>query len=353
MLESKMKIALPEVVSAVKLLPQHGRVFVGAYGFEKRSFGWADMQCQQGSILDGALVFRYKHPKGRNRAPELQRALARIGGKRRVEVVYDARLPLDIENLIEPEFERIASTAAEIVLDVSAMTKLLILVCLCKLRGFKGAVRLVYTEAEEYAPTKREYELSKDSMAKMVKFPSRGVESIIRVKCLSSVRMQGQPVTLVAFTSFNEQLVRHILGTLTPHMLLFINGRSTRPDFAWREMAMQQIHGQLVSEYCAGNPTDPVTGLVARVSSIVDYRETVERLDEVYTKFGTHERIICAATGSKMQTVGLFFGKVRHPDIHVEYPTPNSYFVRGMSRGVRKVNEIYIPAFAEFVNGLM
>ncbi len=61
---------------------------------------------------------------------------------------------------------------------------------------------------------------------------------------------------------------------------------------------------------------------------------------------------ICAATGSKMQTVGLFFSKIKHPDIHIEYPTPDSYFVRGISQGVRNVHEVIIPRFSEFLRNI-
>jgi len=347
-----MKTKWPEVAAAAPLAPRKKRMFIGAYGFEDRSLGWTRLQQEQGPILSQALLFRYKHPKGKNRRPELQRALERIGGEAANDIVYDAKLPLDIENLIEPRFEKIVPTLTEIVIDISAMTKLLILVCLCKLKRFEGPLRIVNTEAKDYAPTRKAYEESKDNMAMMAKFPSRGVESIIRTKCLSSIRMQGQPVTLVAFTSFNEQLVRHVLGTMTPHRLLFINGRTSRADFEWREYAMQQIHSQLISEYPSGNQIDPKTGLLTRKASLMGYSETISRLDEIYEQCGIHERIICAATGSKMQTVGLFFAKMRHPDIHVEYPTPNSYFVKGLSKGVEQVYEITIPRFREFLQGV-
>jgi hypothetical protein len=163
--------------------------------------------------------------------------------------------------------------------------------------------------------------------------------------------MQGQPLTMVAFTSFNEQLVRHMLGSINPHRLLFINGRPPRTDFSWRERATQEIHKGLMEEYPVGNLFDE-KGLLVRVASTLVYSETIEKIDEIYKQLGTYERIIVAATGSKMQTVGLFFSKMAHPDIHVEYPTPDSYFVKGMSMGVRKVHEIVIPRYAQFLKSL-
>jgi hypothetical protein len=339
-------LTFPAVSTATKLQPGTKRVFIGACGFEERSLGWVKHQGGQGAILNGSLFFRYRHPKGRNRIRELRKAIGSLGVSSPDDIVYDAWSPYTIEDSVDKKYRGLPSDTQEIVVDVSAMTKLLILVCLCKLSRFTGTLRIVYSEAESYAPTREEYEKSKKDMEVIAKFPSRGFESVIRTKCLSSIRMQGQPVLMVAFTSFNEQLVRHMLGTISPHRLLFINGRPPRDDYAWRERATQEIHRPLIEEYAADNPTDE-TKLLTRVASTLHYSETIDRVEEIYGRFGTHERIICAATGSKMQTVGLFFCKMAHPDIHIEYPTPDSYFVKGMSKGVRRVYEVVLPEFSQ------
>ena len=341
----------PSMSVAAKLQPGGNRVFVGACGFEQRSLGWTIHQRQQGCILNSALIFRYRHPKGRNRIRELREGLAKIGVTSPIEIPYDASFPEKIEGNVFRGLGAFFPKTDEIIVDISAMTKLLTLVCLCKLCDFSGTVRIVYSEAEEYAPTIDDYEKSKEEMEMITRFPSHGFESVITTKCLSSVRMQGQPMTMVAFTSFNEQLVRHMLGSINPHRLLFINGRPPRADFSWRERATQEIHKGLMEEYPVGNSFDE-KGLLVRVASTLVYSETIEKIEEIYRQFGTHERIIVAATGSKMQTVGLFFSKMAHPDIHIEYPTPDSYFVKGMSMGVRKVHEIVIPRYAEFLKSL-
>ena len=337
-------------LSTVEILEgANQRWFIGAYGSEDRALGWMKRQERQRGILDGALMFRYRHTKGnRNKIADAQGALSRIALNAPRDVVYDARRPFRIEAVLANAFAKPLSEAREIVLDTSAMTKLLILTCLCSLRHFSGAVRIVYSEAEDYVPTRHEYERSKGNMGLIARVPSRGVQAVVRTECLSSIRMQGQPVTLVAFTSFNEQLVRHMLGTMSPHRLLFINGRPPRPDYAWRERATQEIHQRLIEQYTADNDVDE-RGWIKRVASTLDYRETIDRIEDIYTDFGIRERIICAATGSKMQTVGLFFAKVLHPDMHIEYPTPDSYFIRGASTGVRKVHELVVPAFSKFL----
>lgn len=339
------------VISSAEKLKRDGncRFFIGAYGFEDRSLGWVKFQKNQGVILNHAMVFRYQPSKGHNMVSELRRELRNIGETVPEDIKYDPRSH-NVEALLSNKLQQIISKADEIIIDISAMTKLLILVCLCKLEKFSGTLRIVYSEPEDYAPTKEEYEDIEEKIKKIAKYPSRGVESIIRTKCLSSIRMQGQPVTLIAFTSFNEQLIRHMLGTISPHRLLFINGRPPRTDYDWRERATQEIHNKLIEEYKTDNPNDK-NGKLKRVASTLEYKETVDLLDQIYEheQLGTYERIICASTGSKMQTVGLFFSKIIHPDIHIEYPTPDSYFVKGMSKGVRKVHEIVIPQFSKFL----
>ena len=164
--------------------------------------------------------------------------------------------------------------------------------------------------------------------------------------------MQGQPVSMVAFTSFNEQLVRHMLGTISPHRLLFINGRPPCSEYSWREHATQEIHQKLISEYTIDNVVDE-SGLLIRSASTLDYRETYRHLEDIYRAFGAYERIIIAATGSKMQMIGLFICKTAHPDVHVEYPTPDSYFVKGMSSGIKKVHEVVFSSFTEIMQRLL
>jgi hypothetical protein len=288
-------------------------------------------------------------PKGPNRVAPLKTLLRQIGVAKVAEVLYEMQSPQLLEDLLPARLE--LSGFDEVVVDISALTKLAILLVLCCLRKFEGTVRVVYAEAEQYCPSKAEYHPVKREMAVTARFPSRGAEQTVRLRCLSSIRMQGQPLTVVAFTSFNEKLVSHMLGVMSPHRLLFINGRPPHRKDRWREYATQDIHRRLCNEYDNDNPTD-LKGLLSRVASTLDYRDSVKQLERIYREVGLFERIICAATGSKMQTVGLFIAKVMHPEIQIEYPTPDSYFFRDMTHGIRDVHEVVFPNFSEFVSRL-
>lgn len=326
------------------------RLFIGAYGFEDRSVGWVTIQNLE-NIVQNALIVKYENPKGKNKVLELKKSLKKIGVKRIKELKYGIITEVNIEEQIENELEQSISDYEEVILDITALTKFLILIFLCKLSKYQIDLKIVYSEAKEYAPSFQEYQSVKDRIRKVINFPSRGFGTILRAKCLSSIRMQGQPVTLIAFTSFNEQLVRHMLGTMNPHRIIFINGRPPRIEFKWRERATIDIHRKLISEYPVGNEFNEQSELVNTCSTF-DYLETVNTIDKIYYDLNLYERIIIAATGSKMQTVGLFFSKIKHPDIHIEYPTPDSYYIKGFSNGMLDVHEIFISNFSELVSVL-
>jgi hypothetical protein len=298
-------------------------------------------------VISEAYVFKYVHPKGPNRIEELNAALLRIGAKKVKNLQYDMLCPQPLEDTL-PEQLRLDSFD-EVVVDISAMTKLLVLLVLRRLGDYRGTVRIVYSEAKEYCPSKADYDPVKGQMAATARFPSRGAEQIVRLRCLNSIRMQGQPVTLVAFTSFNEKLVAHMLGFISPHRLILINGRPPRREYGWRERATYEIHRRLCQEYDTDNPLN-AKGVLARATSTLDYRETAIEMEAIHQQYGLYERIICAATGSKMQTVGLFFSKVVHPDLQIEYPTPDSYYFKDMTHGFKQVHEIVIERFAGFLD---
>jgi hypothetical protein len=73
--------------------------------------------------------------------------------------------------------------------------------------------------------------------------------------------------------------------------------------------------------------------LPQRATSTLDYSETVEVLLGLYWSNATDYRIVLAPTGSKMQTLGCYIAKGIHTDIHVEYPTPES-FLPAYSNGI-------------------
>lgn len=316
-------------------------LFIGAMGFEDRALHLIG-QIASSQVRGLVLAIQYARTDAGNRESEF-RASVRASGIMPLTVI---RYAAEQAHRFEIDFDRALKKAQLtesdlVVLDVSALSKFLILVCLLRLWSFGVAVKVVLTTAAHYAPTRSDFdrtmELDGGSVRVLAGQPSQGASAILRSSCLISARMQGQPSCAIAFTSFNEELIRHAVGTMNPHRLILINGMPPAPANAWRAYATQEIHSRLIDENLQDNPVDHATGLLVHTVSTLHHAETVELLDRLHREYGLYERMIYFATGSKMQTVALAIHKFRNDDVHIEYPNPNGYFFQEYSCGVGQV----------------
>lgn len=330
MMLSEPSIISPEVFSDVDF----GYIF--AMGFEDRALAFPAIAARSPNTKV-AVGIQYTHSKGDNKEGEATRLFK--SHKTPFEIVkYSSKKAHEFEYKVRALCKGAFKDTSDVVVDISAMSKFLILVIIVVLLQEGKRVRIAFASACEYAPTKEKFEsvLSQhgSQLTAFAGQPSTGVSAILRSVCISSTRMQGQPVCAVAFTSFNEELIRHSVGTLNPHRLILINGIPPNPELRWRANATQEIHRKLLEEYAEENPISSDTGLLERSVSTLDYRETVEELLRIRTRFGNYSRIIYFATGSKMQTVALALLKAVFSDVHIEYPTPDSYYFQEYSKGI-------------------
>lgn len=300
-------------------------ILITSGGFEDRALSAAEtLKCKSSGT---AVILEYKPYDKRNRTNKIRTVLLKNGFSKVITSEY---------NRFDPEkFPRILTAcltdlqAERVIIDISAMSKLAIMLCLEVCREINCDVRLFYAEAREYGPSRAKFESARAH--KDLHQPSiqvyTGVKGVIRVTRLSSVSMQGQPTAAIAFMSLNELLTQAMLDVAYPSRLFLINGKP--PDHTWREEATAWIHEQLRLEWPEND--NPVfqsgkrKSLPKRTTSTLNYRETVRVLLDLYWNLAVDHRVLLAPTGSKLQTVGCFFAKALHPDIHIEYPTPNGF----------------------------
>ena len=209
------------------------------------------------------------------------------------------------------------------------MSKLAILLILSVCRGLDLEVTILYAEAEGYGPSREEFEKAKEKNE--IHRPTlqifTGVHGVVRVSSLASVAMQGQPTAALVFMSFNDALTQVLLNTVYPSRLFLINGRP--PVHTWREEATAWIHDQVRREWDEDNPvvqtSETSIPVPRRAVSTLDYRETLLLLIRLYWQLSATHRVLLAPGGSKMQAVGCYFAKALHPDIHIEYPSPEGF----------------------------
>ena len=327
------------------LLESRRRLWISAEGFEERtlSFGRA-LPGEQ--LFERALVFKYS-PERKSRLTEL---LAEVRPRSREclpPVNFYRFEPAKTEFELAQMFPDLIQGIEEIVLDISVMSKLLILMLVYALRNFQGDLKVIYTEPQEYAPSQAEYEKHRDRLELALTLPSYGVHQVVRTPALSSTVMLRSPTLVLAFTSFNEQLIRALLSSINPSRLLLVNG--VPPLLKWRERATQEIHSKIIQEYNADNDIDE-SGCLIRRTSTLDYSETVQLLADIYAENCFHHRIVVAPTGSKMQALAAGLVKLACSDVHIEYPTPESFYIEGYSSvEMRQIHELTFYRFARLV----
>lgn len=343
--------ALPPLVGC-NSLPADG-LLITAAGFEDRALAFSGIIAGRAGR---AIVLRYAPHNPANQLERLRDVLTSKGFLiEEIDVVeFDRYDPERFSKRLRSRISLLKPPS--ILLDVSAMSKLAMLLCLQSCYEEGVSLSLFYAEAENKCPTKEEYEIARKegSLSQPSIQVYTGIHGVERVSLLSSVAMQGQPTVAIAFMSFNEQLTQALLNTVYPSRLCLINSKS--PRWPWREEATAWIHEQLRSEWpSVDNPLNLDAGnaypLPTRSVSAIDYQETVKVILTLYWQFAVDYRMLIAPTGSKMQTLGCFFAKALHPDIHVEYPTPEG-FLTTYSTGVGSMWLIELGNLQERIKGL-
>jgi len=325
---------LPELESLQNDYSGNKKLLILAEGFEERSLSFIS---SSNTHFDKIIICRYS-PKKESKYLELRSIISKHYKKSHLcEIIFDRFDPFDFEVQLQEICDSFVFFS-DVVIDISVMSKYLILQIICILSHYTGTVKIVYTEPVTHAPLEGEYEKIKPFQINAAILPSSGIHNVIRTPLLTSTVMQKSPVILISFLSFNEELIKALLSEFSPMHLFLINSVSV--NNSWKEEALFQIHGNIRKGYLKDNPLDDSGKLVRRVST-VDYRETFKLIASIYRKHCITNRIIMSPTGTKMQALGCALIKLCCSDIHIEYPIPDSFYIKGYSSSeIRKINQV-------------
>lgn len=339
---------LPQIkpVEFERFIIGQNSLFVCCEGFEERSLSFV-------SKLDSKIFFSKSFvitylPEKKSRLQELL-PLVEKHSKLSPQIVSFHRFePQDFENDLLSNKEAILDGIDEIIIDISVMSKLMIIILILWLSTFPGRIRIIYSEPMEYAPSIEQFEKLRLDSTNQGWLPSHGVHDVVRTTLTSSIVMQSAPSIVIAFASFNEQLLRALLSVVNPSHFFLING--VPPHLHWREEATQFINRALITEYPIENMLDEHGKLINKVSTLY-YEETFEFLSKLYTKYCYSYRFIIAPTGSKLQALSCGLFKICCPDVHMEYPTPESLNFTGYSSPeIRETHEIVFDNLSGILN---
>jgi len=328
----------PALEPADSLKLDSGDCLVLCAGFEDRAVAFLkDAASQSGRFR--VLLIDYLPFMNENRRSQIH-DICRAAGIAYSVLTYDRQDPSgfgdSFPNALGPVHGRLY-------IDVSGMSRLLIVQILVSLGirtfGFSRTT-VLYAEATEYPPNHQEVReaLSKSDVDPLysIMLLSSGVFDVMVVPELLSISLDGQQARLIAFPSFNTDQLTALRTELQPSRYSIIHGDPPAPENKWRTEAIAKL-----------NHTDNLKGEEDFTTDTLDYRETLNRLLEIYRLHGATERILIAPTGSKMQTVavGIFRAFVR--DVQIVYPTPSAFTSpTSYTIGVKKRYQLPLDSFA-------
>lgn len=308
-------------------------------GFEQRSLAF--IQESNSVHIDKIIVCKYSPARKESKYDLLIDTINKLhSGIAGQEIIleYNRFSPYEFEEKLLQIFSDI-NTYQMVIIDISVMSKYMIMQLLCTLGNYNGCLKVIYTEPKNYAPTEEEFASHIQKQVNFALMPSDGVHDIIRTPLLTSTIMQKSPALFIVFLSFNERLISAVLLNCEPSRL-FLVGSVPAIEHSWREKAIVDIHKKIINEHKDDNQIDD-SGLIERRVGTLDYRATINLLAQIYLENCIDYRIVLAPTGSKMQALGCSIIKLCCPDIHIEYPTPESYYIDGYSSSeIKEIHEV-------------
>jgi hypothetical protein len=289
-----------------------GDAVIVCAGFEERAVVLLQRAVSEGAQSFAVVVVAY-YPATEDNLKRLEEIKRLCAGCARVQVwTYNRRDPAGAGcALLDLAGER------KVHIDISGMSRLLIvqLVAEATRRRILHRTTIWYAEARDYFP--REQDVARASTSDdgdalgAAMFLSSGVFGLLVVPELSSVAMQGQPMIVVAFPSWNTMQLAAVRAELQASRYVFVRSVSLDPAESWRCNAVMAL-----------NHLENIDERDLACASTLDYRDTLSALLTVYRDHAQREKLVVAPTGTKMQTVAVGIACGWLPDIQIVYPSP-------------------------------
>jgi hypothetical protein len=232
-------------------------------------------------------------------------------------------------------------------MDISGMSKYLIVILLDIFKEFVGNVIVIYSEAKIYYPTPEEFESKKSEMLGIAPtFLTKDVYKIALTTSLSSIAMQNSPLLMIAFPTFNYKELMALLNELTPQYLIEFEGIPHKENNMWRLDAVRWINRNIDKDFILN-----IDEVIHEKLSTFNYEGTVAALDKICRKYNYTHKCVIAPTGSKLQTVGVFVFKQLHPETQIIYPVTKE-FAEEYTEGCTDIWVINITEFYRFIKRL-
>jgi len=315
-------------------------LYVGAAGFEDRAFCFLSGASESHRVFDSCIALEYRPYNNSNRKSEFNET-ASVAFSNLEWGIYDRFDPEAFAKTLD-HICALSRSFSRLVVDISAMSKMLVVVLLQGLRDLSIPLSVIYAPARVYHPLKADYEKRRlDFPDAYPDFLTTDVYTVVTTRKLSSIAMQGAPLAMTAYPNFNHLELLALVNEMSPNHLVLIEGVPFENENAWKLEAIREINRDVQKSLAPIRYTvDPL-----------DLASNVEILERIYTNVRDTHKIVLAPTGGKLQALATFFLKNMHPDIHVVCPVVSG-FAREYTEGWRDPIQIDFSNFREWVGSL-
>jgi hypothetical protein len=330
-----------------------------AAGSEDRGLGFLHLLSRSkrrpGALYQGVSLLNYApHDAATDHNKKEILRLLKKGGLKPLEYSFDSGNPGDFLDTAEQIIKQ-AQGASHIYLDISVMSKLLILYLLNAFWKNNTGFSVIYSEAKRYRPSLSEYRrsLGKGHFGQDIgmEFLFSGVFEPIIPRPFVGRAPLGRPRALITFLGFNK---RQAIGAaaIVPYQLFVpVVSVPPNPKWKWREKALIRINnygllasGQRIGDIPElkrdknGNYSIPKGEYRLHLSTF-DYVKTVQALSQLSIAHRYTHFLTIAPFGSKLQALGVFiFTRIRR-ETQIVYASPRDFHPR-YSEGIKATHEI-------------
>lgn len=214
------------------------------------------------------------------------------------------------------------------VLDISALTNFAICIAVVKVRQIFPTANLIllYTEAEEYFPTKKDFNRIKHLIIKQKtdlfpEFLSGRASNMFIPSMFSGVALGHNDTCLVIFAGYEPHRTNCAIEAINPSKLVMVYGEPERKDLKWRLELSQMMHNRIDTQIMKTEEVSSASDVIDNLKLLMKYYEYL---------YDDHVISVCPLN-SKMQAVASALAWETYPDIQLSFPVPAEYLPKRFS----------------------
>jgi hypothetical protein len=315
-----------------KPLERKDDLFFCALGFEDRCLSIPEhLAIQKGYHSKKSIYFQYStnEPDNAKNESKLKSALSVFSDSVEQPLKCDEEdFPVKLRNILKGLGGN--GSLPSVSFDITVCSSKLLLTALKIILESDVSLRILYSEAAVYHPTRSEYEQDYNKWAQEDGLGlAKGVQKIIPSPEHPGNRRDKLPEAVIVFPTFRrERAVAAIadidqsLITRPKDRIIWLIGKPHLPQDQWRTDALRKIN------------EIPDTAPSYEVSTF-DYKATIEKLESIYGVKDCEYHVNIIPLGSKLQSLGIqLFWQVRQ-DVSLTFVIPKKYNAHEYTEGCK------------------